>query len=298
MTEQQHINQQQYKPITGQTLAERQQRTWQACRHLDFTGAISHVTALDFWRVERPERFIDTESIHITVRDDKHRKQPVPGTRIHMWNRLSDRHIRTTQDGLHVLGPEATWALMAQSLHIDELVEVAESLIRHRHTTKQRLHEFVETESFLGKKRCRLALVLAVPGSDSPKETQLRLCLHAFGLRHFAVNYRVPGMASEHGGAVTLDLADPELLIGIEYEGDHHRTDKLQWRRDISKRRQLEAAGWTIMRVTQLDLSTDMRRAGLAFSVAMLRARKTGQPVSLSTPIPWHQLADRRKHLL
>ena len=87
---------------------------------------------------------------------------------------------------------------------------------------------------------------------DSPKETELRLCLLSYGLSGFAVGYVVSGISFENGAAVTLDLADPELKIGIEYDGDHHRTDKMQWRRDVWKRRQLESMGWTIVAVTQL----------------------------------------------
>ena len=79
----------------------------------------------------------------------------------------------------------------------------------------------------------------------------------------------------------------PELKIGIEYDGDHHRTDKMQWRRDVWKRRQLESMGWTIVAVTQLDLSDEPHRAALAMNVAMIRARKSGHPVALHTPVSW-----------
>lgn len=52
-----------------------------------------------------------------------------------------------------------------------------------------------------------------------------------------------------------VDLAYPELKIAIEYEGDGHRTDKRQWRRDIQRQRDLEDRGWTVIRLTELDLA-------------------------------------------
>ena len=51
------------------------------------------------------------------------------------------------------------------------------------------------------------------------------------------------------------DLAYPHWRIAIEYEGDGHRTDKAQWRRDISRQRELEQRGWIVIRLTQLDLA-------------------------------------------
>ena len=113
------------------------------------------------------------------------------------------------------------------------------------------------------------------------------MCLLSYGLSGFAVGYVVSGISFENGAAVTLDLADSELKIGIEYDGDHHRTDKMQWRRDVWKRRQLESMGWTIVAVTQLDLSDEPHRAALAMNVAMIRARKSGHPVALHTPVSW-----------
>ena len=51
-----------------------------------------------------------------------------------------------------------------------------------------------------------------------------------------------------------VDLAYPAAKIAIEYEGDHHRTSKTQWRRDIARIRRLHALGWVVLRVTADDL--------------------------------------------
>lgn len=51
-----------------------------------------------------------------------------------------------------------------------------------------------------------------------------------------------------------VDLAYPHLMISMDYEGDHHRTDKTQWRRDIARFRRLQAIGWDAKRYTADDL--------------------------------------------
>jgi very-short-patch-repair endonuclease len=53
-----------------------------------------------------------------------------------------------------------------------------------------------------------------------------------------------------------IDLAYPELKVAIEYEGDGHRTDREQWRKDIQRQRHLESEGWIVIRLTQADLDT------------------------------------------
>ena len=69
------------------------------------------------------------------------------------------------------------------------------------------------------------------------------------------------------------DLAYPELKIAIEYEGDGHRTDKDQWRKDIARQRRLEALGWIVIRVTELDLHDGGR--ALVGAVSRARAART-----------------------
>ena len=57
-----------------------------------------------------------------------------------------------------------------------------------------------------------------------------------------------------HRRIARVDLAYPEAKVAIEYEGDGHRTSQEQWRRDIQRQRELEALGWIVMRLTQVDL--------------------------------------------
>jgi very-short-patch-repair endonuclease len=54
-------------------------------------------------------------------------------------------------------------------------------------------------------------------------------------------------------------VVHPDLVFGrqrviLEYEGDGHRTDAVQWMRDIRRHDAMVAAGWRVIRVTRHDL--------------------------------------------
>lgn len=51
-----------------------------------------------------------------------------------------------------------------------------------------------------------------------------------------------------------LDLAFPALRVAIEYDGDQHRVDRAQWRRDRHKDEMLHRLGSVILRITADDL--------------------------------------------
>lgn len=51
------------------------------------------------------------------------------------------------------------------------------------------------------------------------------------------------------------DLVYPRARVWIEYEGDGHRTDKRQFRKDLRRYEQLQDLGWRVVRVTADDLT-------------------------------------------
>ncbi|MFE6997119.1 hypothetical protein ACFVAE_14225 [Microbacterium sp. NPDC057659] len=95
------------------------------------------------------------------------------------------------------------------------------------------------------------ALHLARERVESPKETETRRLIARTGLPEPVVQYEIHDQRRLIG---RVDLAYPELKIAIEYEGDGHRIDKAQWRRDIQRQRDLEDRGWIVIRLTQDDL--------------------------------------------
>jgi len=47
-------------------------------------------------------------------------------------------------------------------------------------------------------------------------------------------------------------------MVALEYDGDQHRTDRKQYRKDISRLRMLERMGWIVVRVVAEDHPLDV----------------------------------------
>ena len=82
-------------------------------------------------------------------------------------------------------------------------------------------------------------------------ESRTRIALVLGGLSP-QVQYRI----LVGGLRVRLDLAFPQALLAVEFDGGHHRTAE-QARRDLHREAALAAAGWKVLR---FDACTVFRR--------------------------------------
>ncbi|MDT7719374.1 MAG: hypothetical protein QOE94_385 [Mycobacterium sp.] len=114
-------------------------------------------------------------------------------------------------------------------------------------------------------RRARCALTLIDAGAESPRETWLRLLLIDAGYPRPQTQIPVYG---EYGELVALlDLGWEDVKIALEYEGDHHRTDRRQFHRDIARYEALPDLGWITVRVTAEDMPGGiLRRVAAAWS--------------------------------
>lgn len=55
-----------------------------------------------------------------------------------------------------------------------------------------------------------------------------------------------------------LDMGWADMMVAVEYDGDHHRTDRWQYNRDNRRREDLERLGWIVIRVLADDTSGDI----------------------------------------
>ena len=102
-----------------------------------------------------------------------------------------------------------------------------------------------------GIRRAREALSLVDPGAESPCETWLRLLLIRAGFPR--PQTQIP-VYDEYGALVgVLDMGWQDLKLAVEYEGDHHRTDRRRFNRDIRRAEALTELGWLNVRVTVED---------------------------------------------
>jgi hypothetical protein len=106
-----------------------------------------------------------------------------------------------------------------------------------------------------GLRRVREALPLVNAGAASPRETWLRLLLIDAGLP--APTTQIP--VQENWRLIgVLDMGWDQYKVAVEYDGDHHRSDRRQYAHDQRRLRKLGELGWIIIRVIAEDKPEDV----------------------------------------
>ncbi|KZS67139.1 hypothetical protein [Mycobacterium pseudokansasii] len=102
-----------------------------------------------------------------------------------------------------------------------------------------------------GIRRARTTLNLVDPGAESPRETWLRLILIRAGFPK--PQTQIP-VYDRYGQLVAvLDMGWQHIKVAVEYDGDHHRTDRRQFSKDIRRAETIAELGWINVRVTAED---------------------------------------------
>lgn len=217
--------------------------------------AFSHVTAAALWGLPLPDPR-SAAPLHVTsVTGARPRRPGVIGHR--------ERDPRgSLVHGLPVVEPLWAWAQCAALLPLDDVIAMGDALAgrwsKHEEARELPLERLEATVRAWGTRRgartLREAMHAVRPNVWSPKETQVRLLLVRAGLPEPECNGEVTTRAGEVLGHA--DLVYRGARLAIEYEGDQHRTDRAQWRRDIARYELFQQAGWRVTRVTDDDLAT------------------------------------------
>jgi hypothetical protein len=101
-----------------------------------------------------------------------------------------------------------------------------------------------------GNRQLRELLPLVDGGAASPRESRTRLWLIDAGMPR--PKTQIPVLDGTLPVAF-LDMGWEEFKVAVEYDGDHHRKDRRQYVKDISRIRMLEERGWIIIRVIAED---------------------------------------------
>jgi hypothetical protein len=107
-----------------------------------------------------------------------------------------------------------------------------------------------------GLRRLREALPLVDGGASSPRETRLRLLFIDAGLPRPTTQIPV---VEEHGRLVRmLDMGWEDFMVGAEYDGDQHRTNRRRHVKDLKVMPKLKRMGWDVIRVINEDRDEDV----------------------------------------
>lgn len=109
-----------------------------------------------------------------------------------------------------------------------------------------------------GRTRVPRLLDLVDAGAQSPKETWLRLLLMEAGFPRPRTQIPVP--APDGYPLYFLDMGWEEFMVAVEYDGEQHRTDIVQYRHDVVRAEYVDSIGWRRIRVLAGDRRDDIIR--------------------------------------
>jgi hypothetical protein len=90
-------------------------------------------------------------------------------------------------------------------------------------------------------------LDLVDAGAESPQESRVRLLLMDNGFPRPATQIPVPG--PDGLPRYYLDIGWEDIMVAVEYDGEHHRKDTPSYRRDIVRLEYIQSLGWIVVRV-------------------------------------------------
>jgi len=213
--------------------------------------ALHGCTGLQVLGVALPESAEDWDNIHLCVPIGVSRPRR-RGVVAHATSRLDIwRMVR----GVPVLHPVDLWVQL-RGLTQDELVEVGDGLVRRQRpllTIAQLRKRLDELAGAHGVEPVRRVARFVTPGTDSMYETRVRMLIVRAGLPTPVVN--LPAPVPSIGRTYHLDMGYEEERIGVEFDGRIHVGDGRQMDIDAARHRDLQDAGWFIIRVTASHLS-------------------------------------------
>lgn len=152
--------------------------------------------------------------------------------------------------GLKVATPARAGFDIARHLPRTKAVAHLDALARATAVTEQDVLCLVDRYSGArGNKRARTALSLMDGGAESPKESWLRLVLIDAGFPRPTTQIRV----TDGHLVAYLDMGWEEFKVAAEYDGDHHRTDRPQYVKDIRRAEMVDGQGWHVVKVIKED---------------------------------------------
>ena len=214
----------------------------------------SHVTAAALHGLPLPSRF-DTGSLHVST----FLPQQSPRAAGIVGHRLRPGSVETGfLRRLPVVSLLDAWCQCAPLLSLDELIIAGDHIVGGRYPQKSLEQLVSAVDSYAGGRGVRTlkhALEWVRPGSESPKETELRLLLVRGGLPEPELNGDVFGADGAFIGRG--DLLYRRFKVLVEYDGSQHADDRRQFHRDVDRLEAFCVDGWRVVRVLKEHMNGD-----------------------------------------
>jgi very-short-patch-repair endonuclease len=150
---------------------------------------------------------------------------------------------------------------LAATGHCETLEIAVEDALRRGLTTVSRLEATLERDGGKGRPGARALREVVEDHRDSPA-TESELEAKVWRAIRRA---RVPGMVKQHpvtrpdGSRARIDLAFPQAKIAVEVESYRWHSGRKAWHRDLARRNDLIALGWTVVHATKEDADEGCR---------------------------------------
>ncbi len=183
------------------------------------------------------------------------------------------RHEFVEMDNLRITTPARTAFDIGRRRPARSAVARMDALFRATGITVEEVAAVaVDHRGTPGLRQLETVLRWVDAGAQSPKESWLRMILVEAGLPR--PRTQIPVRRSDGWSNYYLDMGWEDVKVAVEYDGEHHRTDRLQYAKDARRREELELLGWIVIRVLVGDTAADIVRrvrAALARRASILR---------------------------
>lgn len=214
--------------------------------------AFSHVTAAQLLGIPLPKALQEEATLHVMRGSGRPlvERAGCEGHRGLERRRLLEVH------GLLVTSPEDTWCDLGSQLELDDLIVAGDHIV-HR----TRGLPIAQLRTAVGKRagergvlRLREALPWLRDRSGSPMETKGRLLIVRAGLPEPELNATLHDAAG--GWIAECDYLWRAKRVVGEFDGDHHRVDRRQWQKDVSRRQVIQSERYHYVQFTERSVTT------------------------------------------
>lgn len=209
-------------------------------------------------------------------------RRPPPGIRTHKATLGTDES--TVRLGLPVTTPERTAFDLARFGGLGAAVARLDALGNATGLSAAAVRDLAQRHrGARGIRQLDEALDRYDPGAQSPRETWLRLLLIEEGFPRPTT--QIPVVSADGRRRYYLDMGWEELRLAVEYDGDQHRVDPVQFAHDIARAEDLDELRWTRVRVVKRNTADDIiRRVSRAYETSVHSVREIRRNRDLIAP--------------
>ena len=188
-------------------------------------------------------KWVDTD-VPIELVSPNHR---APAGVITRNTTLSDDEL-INRGSMKMTTVERTAFDLARSGGVRQAVARLDALAAAKHYKDEDVRELARRHPRVREiRRLDGVLDLVDAGAESPQESRVRLLLMDNGFPRPATQIPVPG--PDGLPRYYLDMGWEDIMVAVEYDGEHHRKDTPSYRRDIVRLEYIQSLGWIVVRV-------------------------------------------------